>query len=387
MPFYQNIKPNSKEGKRTIDRLLKLRQKLQAEIPEKKLESNLLLATWNIREFDSPAYGQRPPEAYYYIAEIVSKFDIIAIQEVREDLKALESLMEILGSYWSYMFTDVTEGSPGNGERLAFVFDTRKVKFGGLAGEMVLPAFEEKDPQTGQTIYRPIRQLARTPYLCGFKAGWTNFLLTTVHILYGESVKEDPARVEEIKSLATTMARRAENKFEWSNNIILLGDFNIFDPKDKTFTAITDAGFVVPTELQHLPSNALKNKFYDQIAFKVRPHRFETTGKAGIFDYYQVVYREEDEAEYAGAMGEAYQKSENSKPRKNPSDYYKSKWRTYQMSDHLPMWVEIKIDHTEMYLAAKLIPPQVEDETTDSPVKSADEPASKKFAVGKEKTK
>jgi exonuclease III len=386
MPFYQNINPSTKEGKRIIDRLLKLRQKLQAEIPEKKLESNLLLATWNIREFDSPAYGKRPKEAYYYIAEIVSKFDIIAIQEVREDLEALESLMEILGSYWSYMFTDVTEGKPGNGERLAFVFDTRKVKFGGLAGEMVLPAFEDKDPETGQIIYRPIRQLARTPYLCGFKAGWANFLLTTVHILYGESVKEDPARVEEIRSLATTMARRADNKFEWSNNIILLGDFNIFDPKDKTFTAITDAGFVIPSELQQLPSNALRNKFYDQIAFKVKPDRFETTGKAGIFDFYQVVYRVEDEVEYADVMGDAYQKTEDGKPRKNPSDYYKTKWRTYQMSDHLPMWVEIKIDHTDSYLASRLVPPQAEDESTDSPVKAANESTAKKPAVEKKKT-
>ena len=381
MPFYQKINPKTKEGKRTIDRLLKLRLKLKAEIPEKKLESNLLLATWNIREFDSPAYGKRSQEAYYYIAEIVSKFDIIAIQEVREDLEALDNLMSILGSYWSYMFTDVTEGRPGNGERLAFVFDTRKVKFGGLAGEMVLPSFEEKDPNTGQTIYRPIRQLARTPYLCGFKAGWTTFLLTTVHILYGESVADDPNRIQEIKSLATTMAKRATNRYEWSNNIILLGDFNIFDPKDATLSAITDAGFIIPPELQALPSNALRNKFYDQIAFKVRPQRFETTGHAGIFDYYQVVYRTEDEAEYADAMGEGYRQTAEGKPRKDPSNYYKTNWRTYQLSDHLPMWVEIKIDHTDAYLAERLIPPQTEDESTGSPSKTANEATIKKPAA------
>jgi len=27
----------------------------------------------------------------------------------------------------------------------------------------------------------------------------------------------------------------------------------------------------------------------------------------------------------------------------NPDSYYK-RWRTYQMSDHLPMWVQLKID-------------------------------------------
>jgi hypothetical protein len=29
-------------------------------------------------------------------------------------------------------------------------------------------------------------------------------------------------------------------------------------------------------------------------------------------------------------------------------------WRTFQMSDHLPMWVEIKIDYSTEYLKGKL---------------------------------
>ncbi|MGH6921332.1 MAG: hypothetical protein ACREJ0_26955, partial [Geminicoccaceae bacterium] len=30
--------------------------------------------------------------------------------------------------------------------------------------------------------------------------------------------------------------------------------------------------------------------------------------------------------------------------------YYVDKWRTWQMSDHLPMWVQLKVDFTEAYL-------------------------------------
>src|SRR6188768_1757099 len=102
MPFYQYINASTTNGKRTIERLLKLRIKLDNEIPQKHLEKNLLIASWNIREFDSPAYGDRAEEAFYYIAEIISKFDIVAIQEVRQDLKALKKLLYILGSYWEY---------------------------------------------------------------------------------------------------------------------------------------------------------------------------------------------------------------------------------------------------------------------------------------------
>jgi len=367
MPFYQYINASTTNGKRTIERLLKLRIKLDNEIPQKHLEKNLLIASWNIREFDSPAYGDRAEEAFYYIAEIISKFDIVAIQEVRQDLKALKKLLYILGSYWEYIVTDVTEGSQGNKERLAFVFDTRKVKFGGLAGEMVLPPFETKDPETGQTIYEPVKQLARTPYMCGFKAGWANFILSTVHILYGTSVANDPDRIKEIEEIANALAQKAADKYEWSNNLVLLGDFNIYSPQDETYTAILQAGFEIPPQLQNLPSNALQNKFYDQIAFKVRPTQFETTGSAGIFNFYEVVFTEQDEETYIPMMGEAYHTTSDGNERQNKSLYYKTYWRTYQMSDHLPMWVEVKIDHTDAYLSNKLIPPQQPDDAIDAP--------------------
>jgi endonuclease/exonuclease/phosphatase family metal-dependent hydrolase len=364
MPYYQYIKTTTADGKRTIDRLLKLRTKLALEIPEKHLESNLIIASWNIREFDSPAYGDRVDEAFYYIAEIVSKFDIIAIQEVRQDLKALKKLVRILGDNWEYLVTDVTEGSQGNKERLAFLFDTRKVKFGGLAGQVVLPPFETKDPQTGQTIYQPAKQLARTPYMCGFKAGWTNFALSTVHILYGADAANNPDRIKEIDSIAQALARKAADQYEWSHNLILLGDFNIYSPADETYSSILKAGFQIPPQLQNLPSNALQNKFYDQIAFNVKPNEFETTGKAGVFNYYDVVFTDADESAYISLMGDAYNKTEKGTDRKDKSVYYKTYWRTFQMSDHLPMWVEIKIDHTDDYLKNKLVPPQVANDAT-----------------------
>lgn len=367
MPFYQYINARTANGKRTIERLLKLRIKLENEIPQKHLEKNLLIASWNIREFDSPAYGDRIEEAFYYIAEIISKFDIIAIQEVRQDLKALKKLMGILGGYWEYIVTDVTEGKQGNKERLAFVFDTRKVKFGGLAGEIVLPPFETKDPVTGQTIYEPVKQLARTPYMCGFKAGWADFILSTVHILYGTSVANDPDRIDEIQKIANALAARAADKYEWSNNLVLLGDFNIYSPENETYSAILQAGFEIPPQLQNLPSNALQNKFYDQIAFMVRPKQFETTGSAGIFNFYEVVFTDEDEELYIPMIGNAYYTTSEGHERQNKSLYYKTYWRTYQMSDHLPMWVEVKIDHTDAYLSGKLIPPQTGDNTTEAP--------------------
>ena len=66
MPYYQKIKANTKEGDRTIRRLLALRKELKKQIPPRTLHETLLLATWNIRDFDKPSYGDRMNEAIYY---------------------------------------------------------------------------------------------------------------------------------------------------------------------------------------------------------------------------------------------------------------------------------------------------------------------------------
>ena len=71
------------ERKRTIEHLILLRKQLDEEIPQKTSENSLLLATWNIRQFTN----NREKESLMYIAEILSRFDLIAVQEVKDDMK------------------------------------------------------------------------------------------------------------------------------------------------------------------------------------------------------------------------------------------------------------------------------------------------------------
>src|SRR3546814_13469344 len=86
MPFYaglRRLKPI--EQARTIDGLLKLKQQLCDDgVPAKNVDDTLLLATWNIREFDSGKYGARCAESYYYLAEVISHFDLVAVQRSEE---------------------------------------------------------------------------------------------------------------------------------------------------------------------------------------------------------------------------------------------------------------------------------------------------------------
>ncbi|MEM9025031.1 MAG: endonuclease/exonuclease/phosphatase family protein, partial [Bacteroidota bacterium] len=264
MSFFYHLEHNDAKEQRIAQRLLHLKAGLKAHgLPARNLDESLLLATWNIRDFDTDAYGRRDREALSYMAEIISHFDLVAVQEVKRDLRAFNRLMELLGGWWKCILTDTTEGTQGNEERMAFIFDSRKLRFGGLAGEVVVPPVEDSRGR----MLEPSKQLYRTPFIAGFKAGWFNFMICTAHIMYGKSTANDLQREAEIRALAQLLARRTEGEHAWSKNLILLGDFNIFKPSDVTFDAITDAGFFIPEKLQSLPSNAIKNKHYDQIAF------------------------------------------------------------------------------------------------------------------------
>ncbi len=349
MPNYSSLR-STRGRSRIIAGLKRLRTQLEGEggIPPKTLDSTLRLATWNIREFDSSMYGDRSPEPYYYLAEIVSRFDLVALQEVRRDLTALETLVDHLGGHWRFLVSDTTEGEAGNDERLAYVYDSRKVRFTGLAGELVLPPVVQAD---GTSV--PAAQIVRTPFSASFQAGWVKFQLATVHILYGDSKADLPARVEEIRAVAQFLADRAKDGVSTSPHLVILGDFNIFDRSNLTMQALTDAGWTIPKPLQDLPgTNVPKNKFYDQVAVLPVQHEFLPAGPAGVFDFYESVYREADHATYAEQMPGSYETKSDGTARteEEKQKYFKTYWRTYQMSDHLPMWVDLLIDYTDDYL-------------------------------------
>ncbi len=372
MPLFYDLDGFGDDTARIAGRLAALKNALQhgpekpdRRVPDKNATATLLLATWNLKAFDGGTTDRRTDESYWYIAEIISHFDIIAIQEVGAHLGALEKLRTRLGGTWYYIVSDVTEGKAGNDERLAFLFDRRKIRFSGVAGEIVIPPMEDS---RGKTI-APSNQLARTPSIIGFEAGWFRFMLSTVHIIWGTGQEEHPKRVAEIKALAEFLKERTEDVNAWSQNLILLGDFNIFraDPSNAAYAAIIDNGFVIPQSLQEIPPTNVGSepRFYDQIALKTRENNLEPTGRGGVFDFFEVVYRDEDYNDHVAAMmeGKAEDDADNrltfdSKGKKRSEEkrqaYYCNHWRRQQMSDHLPMWLELRIDHGQDYLNKRL---------------------------------
>jgi len=462
MPMYTWLRPRSDDTIDTLNTKRRVAQKLKAlraafkahvdaaalpqdAVPPSDSSRYVRIATWNLREFDSPSYGRRSQEAKAYIAEILSHFDLIALQEIRRDLGALDDVKNLLGPNWDYIATDVTEGTSGNYERMVFVFNRDKVWFRHVAGELTLPNGQkvtdpfgdrfkieggaqlelpagqiltsptglktewlasgqskvEEDvdillpagtkvvlppgslirfaknarvpitaddgiaieatstptlPEAGEIVLPPNslvggpQQFARTPFIVSFQAGWLKINLATVHIYYGTGAAGIEQRKEEIRRLTELLAERAKSDrdSDADSYFIVLGDFNIVDRKHETMEALLTNDFVTPKPLQEIPgSNVKQDKFYDQIALwmgesiRRKTYTHIIPYRAGVFDFFAIVYRTDEEDTYHPFMR---------KPGSN--EFYSSyaSWRTYQMSDHLPMWIELQIDFAREYL-------------------------------------
>ncbi|MBL4561348.1 MAG: hypothetical protein JKX79_10235 [Labilibaculum sp.] len=224
-----------------------LRQQLDTRI-SKKTDANILIATWNIRAFgrltakweaepkDSPC---RDLHSLLCIIEIIKSFDVIAIQEVKNDIKCLRDTIRMLGDDWSFIMTDITKGGPGNGERLAFIFNTKRVKLSGLACEIVIPREQLLDIKPDALD----RQFARTPYAVGFKTKNKTFVLLTLHILYGDNSTD---RIPELKAISEWMYTWAKQLKKWNQSLIILGDFNIERKGDKAYNAFVSKELFIP---------------------------------------------------------------------------------------------------------------------------------------------
>ena len=63
MLIYRSIDASKGGERRIAEGLLKLKEAFEkVDIPERNLSDTLLIATWNIREFDSTKYGVRGRE-------------------------------------------------------------------------------------------------------------------------------------------------------------------------------------------------------------------------------------------------------------------------------------------------------------------------------------
>lgn len=318
---------------------------LDGAVPSKQLDRNLLVASWNIRELGrtngkwATARGDTPKRNLadiHCIAEILSRFDVIAVQEVQDNLAALRAVMLCLGPEWGFQVTDINFGDAGDGERLAYLYDLRRVRPSGLAGELVLSPEDLgqpplRRPRRGARPKPPPeplvdgldRQLVKTPYIMSFTTAGRPFVLATVHVIWGD---DDLApRAREAEALAKMLRRvvkgpQGEEEDAFRSSLIALGDFNITGEADPIYRALVDNGLQPDAETltrprtpRDVPGSEIA---YDQLAWFRPPHAGALKFRRLSGDTFPW-----DRHILGDAEGDT----------------------TFRISDHYPLWVEFSV--------------------------------------------
>ena len=285
------------------------------KIPKKK-NKKLLVGSWNIANLGAQ---ERKPKHYKLLGEVCSWFDIVAIQECRDDLSGLRGIVNQMPAGYQLLFSDVA----GNDERMAFIYDSAKIERLEMAGEVaVAPASHRHVKLPG--IEQKFRGFDRNPYVAAFRAGTFTFVLVNVHLYFGsDSTRSKNRRSLETYAVGRWADLRRKSDTAYAKDIIVLGDFNMpkAEPGDPIYEALTDRGLAVPDHSSKIATSISTANEYDQLAFFPGETGNDFTGKMGVFDF--------DGAVFPDLYG---QSEENFKA-----------YLRYYLSDHRPIWAQFKI--------------------------------------------
>jgi len=284
-------------------------------LPERRANS-VVIGTFNIRKLGKAV--NRSPEAWTFLANICGRFDLLAVQEVMDNLEGLRHLKATMGDDFGVVVSDVTggifnpedviRGKKGNNERLAFLFNWKRIRRTELASDIAydrtdivgnlfknraryaktwekhhrdIGKWEEKCEQAKTASKKKPRKppielpafltFIRQPHCASFEVVGPadaipfRFLGVNAHLLYGTNRDE---RQWEFDALIDWLTLRAKNSAKmYYPNIVLLGDCNLefesFDIKREN----------IDQRLKQLNRKALKSKKAAEVNFPLlTPH-------------------------------------------------------------------------------------------------------------------
>lgn len=175
-----------------------------AVLPADQVLADTLVASWNLKHL-----GWNNGKDLSAVADVASRFDLIALQEVM-NLEALQDLERVIeadtGEPWSIMASDAI----GRGSyRELYAFLWRDAEF--IAADSGLVYIDRQDV------------FSREPFSARFQTNdGYEFILASTHLIYGDSVE---VRKEEARALADYQAWLADS---FSGiDVYLAGDFNL----------------------------------------------------------------------------------------------------------------------------------------------------------------
>lgn len=259
----------------------KIRAKLNAD-PQRyglpaRVYGSIVLASANIRKLG--AIDKRDADTWHFFADVFRHFDLLAVQEVLDNMEGLRHLKRLMGNDFGMVVSDTTGAFPnedGLDERLAFIFNWKVVNRMELVTDVTYDrskvveivtenseaitnavaaakkkkkylkekkAYEEKlrifEAEGGRKPKEPkplikmpvFVSFIRTPFGVMFEtyghpgAERYTFMAINAHLYFGDFI--DDRRQEVDALLDWIMGRVLEGDDNDSLNIVLLGDLNL----------------------------------------------------------------------------------------------------------------------------------------------------------------
>ncbi len=226
----------------------------------------LHLASWNVRILSD---NSRDDTELRYIADITGRYDLVAVQEARDE-RVLGRIMQMLPDRWDYIASD--PAGRGVKELYAFLYDSSKVTpFGAeyLLGD-------------------PNDLFIREPYIASFRAGNIDFVLVTLHAVYGDSIydrRDEAALLHEV-------IMHIDDHYGPENDIILLGDFNL-PADDYAWDPLHE--FYTPVISPQIKTTITDTSSYDNIWLSTSDtYSVEFTGDVEVYYFDEVIFSNDD---------------------------------------------------------------------------------------------
>ena len=230
--------------------------------PPAELTDKITIAAFNIQVFGKSK--SEDSTVMNYLAQIVRKFDVVAVQEIRTvDQNHIPSFIELLnqdGSNYDYLIGP-RQGRSISKEQYVFVYDTAKISV--MDAGFVVPDEEDEVHRPPVVSRFAVRATpGRTPF---------TFSLMNIHTDPDEVAQEVDALAKMYKFVQDALPE---------DDVILLGDLNADEKKFGKLAEVPNIGWVI----SNVPTNTAGNKTYDNILFDVTKTS-EFTGEAGVFDF------------------------------------------------------------------------------------------------------
>jgi endonuclease/exonuclease/phosphatase family metal-dependent hydrolase len=227
------------------------------------------ISSFNIRILSDKS---RTDHELKLIAQILQHYDLIALQELRDEqvLRRTVHILRDMGYPYNYEISSPV--GRGVKEHYAFLYRRDKISV----------------KQKGQLYDDPHDEFAREPYYASFQSHNFDFTLVTIHLLYGENEQQRRRELTHLAKIYDIIQQ--DNPQE--QDVIVLGDFN-FPPQDVGWEPMKLKPAMTYLIKPPITTTVTDTSLYDNFWFQ-QNYVQEYNGRSGVIKFDENMFHNDD---------------------------------------------------------------------------------------------